>query len=198
MLVSYYLPGNRSAPPPATVQEGPPSRRRRSRLILTPVPPGRWLAEEQATWDPIPPERWLEEEQANDIIINSIASIVKVHWNPSWYNTWIVATCSRIFSCYYDFEKMRSINSSDKRRELCDSQHCWDLGEDLQQPGQPHCCWRRTRLICWSRFTCGKQEQFAASTLKIPIRWAIWRSVYCAGEQEYMNSWLFQIEMKCV
>ena len=138
MLVSYYLPGNRSAPPPATVQEGPPSRRRRSRLILTPVPPGRWLAEEQATWDPIPPERWLEEEQANDIIINSIASIVKVHWNPSWYNTWIVATCSRIFSCYYDFEKMRSINSSDKRRELCDSQHCWDLGEDLQQPQGNH------------------------------------------------------------
>ena len=43
MLVSYYLPGNRSAPPPAHLVHGPTGHTEEEQSPFDPLPYGQWV-----------------------------------------------------------------------------------------------------------------------------------------------------------
>ena len=63
MLVSYYLPGNRPAPPPAPLAYGPPLRTEEEQSLFDPLPYGGGVGGGARLFYPSRMEGGWEEEQ---------------------------------------------------------------------------------------------------------------------------------------
>ena len=79
MLVSYYLPGNRSAPPPAHLVHGPTGHTVEEQSPFDPPPYGRWVGggamkvtKISVNWTPVcPVGEWRSNETVTKSFMNN-------------------------------------------------------------------------------------------------------------------------------